>query len=129
MLDIACVDASFSINAIVAHKRSRIDDKCSMLWYRHLIHIFRKRIKRLVRDDVLSNLDFFDLFACVKRKLTAKVWKNTIDRCGDVLELVHTYVCGPFTSHALGGYRYFITLLKTSLVRDTLHSFMRSWIL
>ena len=42
-------------------------------------------------------------------KLTSKVQKDRIARCGDVLELIHTYICGPFTPTSLGGYRYFIT--------------------
>ena len=32
-------------------------------------------------------------------------------RCGDVLELIHTDICGPFTLTALGVYRHFITFI------------------
>ena len=45
----------------------------------------------------------------MKGKLTSKVQKDKIARCEDVLELIHTDICGPFTSTSLGGYRYFIT--------------------
>ena len=31
------------------------------------------------------------------------------DRTNELLELVHTDVCGPMTTHTRGGYSYFIT--------------------
>ena len=71
-------------------------------------------MERLVNDGILPNLDFSDLstcIECVKGKLTSKVRKDKIARCGDVLELIHTVICGPFTPTALGGYRYFITFI------------------
>ena len=69
-------------------------------------------MERLVNDGILSNLDFSDLSTCVecvKGKLTSKERKDKIARCGDVLGLIYTDICGPFTPTALGGYRYFIT--------------------
>ena len=69
-------------------------------------------MKRLVKDEILHNLDFSDLSTCVeyvKGKLTSKVRKYRITRCEDVLELINIDICGPFTLIALGGYRYFIT--------------------
>ena len=65
-----------------------------------------------MKDGILHNLDFSDLSTCVecvKEKLTSKVRKDKIARCGDVLELIHIDICGPCTPTALGGYRYFIT--------------------
>ena len=44
----------------------------------------------------------------MKGKLTSKVRKDKIERYDDALELIHIDICGPFTSTALGGYRYFI---------------------
>ena len=83
-----------------------------MLWHKHLGHVSRHIMERLVNDGILPNLDFSDLLTCVecvKEKLTSKVRKYKIARFGDVLELIHTNICGPFTPTALGGYRYFIT--------------------
>ena len=71
-------------------------------------------MERLVKDSILPNLDLSDLSTCVeyvKGKLTSKVRKDKIARCGDVLVLIHTDICGPFTLTALGGYRYFITFI------------------
>ena len=72
-------------------------------------------MEMLVNDEMLHNIDFSDLSTCVecvKGKLTSKVRKDKIARCGDVLELIHTGICGPFTLTALGGYRYFITFIN-----------------
>ena len=69
-------------------------------------------MEMLVNDRILPNLDFSNLSTCVecvKGKLTSKVRKDKIAKCGDVLELIHTVICGPLTMNALGGYRYFIT--------------------
>ena len=69
-------------------------------------------MERLVKDGILLNLDFSDLSTCVecvKGKLPFKVRKDRIAKCGDVLELTHIGIYGPFTPTTLGGHRYFIT--------------------
>ncbi|RVW32450.1 Retrovirus-related Pol polyprotein from transposon TNT 1-94 [Vitis vinifera] len=86
----------------------------SMLWHKCLGHISRQRLERLVKDGVLSNLDFSDFETCVvclKGKMTAKTINEKIDRCGSTLDLIHTDICGPLTPIALGGYKYFITFI------------------
>ena len=107
---------NYSVNSIVApivaSKRPRANDNSSMLWHKRLGHISKHIMERLVSDGILPNLKFSDLstcIECVKGKLTSKVRKYKIARYGDVLELIHTNICGPFTLTALGGYRYFIT--------------------
>ncbi|RVW12961.1 Retrovirus-related Pol polyprotein from transposon TNT 1-94 [Vitis vinifera] len=86
----------------------------SMLWHKRLGHISRQRLERLVKDGVLSNLDFSDFETCVvclKGKMTAKTRKEKIDRCESILDLIHTDICGPLSPTALGGYKYFITFI------------------
>ena len=71
-------------------------------------------MKRLIKDDILHDLDFSDFGTCVdciKGKLTAKTRKERTQRSQQVLELVHTDICGPFTPIAIGGYKYFITFI------------------
>ena len=86
----------------------------SMLWHKCLGHISKQRLERLVRDGVLSDLDFSDFETCVvylKGKMIAKTRKEKIDRCGGPLDLIHIDICGPLTPTALGGYKYFITFI------------------
>ena len=49
---------SSSVNSVVDCKRARMNLSSSMLWHKRLSHISRQRLKRLVRDGVLFNLDF-----------------------------------------------------------------------
>ena len=105
---------SSSVNFVVGCKRAKMNLSSSMLWHKHLGHISRKRLERLVRDGVLSNLDFSDFEICVvflKRKMTAKIRNEKIDRCGSTLNLIHIDICGLLTPTALGGYKYFITFI------------------
>ena len=69
---------SSSVNSIVGCKHARMNLSSSMLWHKCLGHISRQRLERLVRDGVLSNLDFSDFKTCVvclKGKMTAKTRK------------------------------------------------------
>ena len=38
--------------------------------------------------------------------------KNDANRCGDVLELIHTDICGPFPTASWDGQQYFITFIN-----------------
>lgn len=56
--------ASFHVENNVS-KRPRIKDRSSILWHKCLGHIFKERIQRLIKDDILVSLDFGDLDTCV----------------------------------------------------------------
>ena len=71
-------------------------------------------MERLIKDDILSNLDFsyFNICVdCIKGKLTAKVRDAKVDRCTEFLGIIHTNICGSFTPPAMGGHKYFITFI------------------
>ena len=58
---------------------------------------------------MLQELDFSDFSTCVdciKGKLTAKVRKGKTDMCTDLLELIHTDICGSFVPLAIGSYKF-----------------------
>jgi len=102
------------INSVIGHKRSRVDENSSMLWHRCLGHISRPRIERLIKEGILHDLDFSDFDTCVdcvKGKLTVKVRNTGTNRSDNVLELIHTDICGPITPTSMGGYKYFITFI------------------
>ncbi|KAL5581199.1 hypothetical protein UlMin_013641 [Ulmus minor] len=106
--------SSSLVNTVMGLKRSRLDEKSSMLWHRRLGHISRQRIERLAKDGLLQNLNFTDFdtcIDCIKGKLTTKVRKSKTDRCKDVLEIIHIDICGTFSPPAIKGYRYFITFI------------------
>jgi len=103
-----------SVNSVIGHKRSRVDENSSMLWHRCLEHISRPRIERLIKEGILHDLNFSDFDTCVdcvKGKLIAKVRNTGANKSDNMLELIHSDICGPITPTSMEGYRYFITFL------------------
>ena len=74
-------------------------------------HISIDRIKILVKDGVLSTLDYTDLETCVdciKGKQTNKSKKNA-NKSSNILEIIHTNICCPDMDTV--GKKYFITFI------------------
>ena len=103
------------VNSVVGKKRGRIVESSSMLWHKRLGHISRERMERLIKENILHDLDFSDFetcIDCVKGKLTAGARKDKANRSEGILQLIQTDICGPITPVALGGFRYFITFIN-----------------
>ena len=94
-------------------KRCKVDnDSASYLWHCRLGHIGVKRMKKLHTDGILETLDFESLGTCepcLMGKMTKTPFSGTMERATDLLEIIHTDVCGPMNIEARGGYRYFLT--------------------
>ena len=48
--------------------------------------------------------------SCLLGKMTKLSFKENGERASGPLDLIHTNVCGPMSTHARGGFMYFITL-------------------
>ena len=99
----------------VVTKPSLVNEHFAFLWHKCLGHISRERMKRLIKNHILSNLDFTNLNICVdfiKAKQT-KHTKKGATRSTRLLEIVHNYICGPFDVNSFGKERYFITFTMT----------------
>ena len=62
-------------------------------------------MKILVKEQILLSLIFGDdeiCIECVKGKLT-KTKKKGVTRNSDLLEIIHTYICGPFPHLTIDG--------------------------
>ena len=71
-------------------------------------------MKRLIKGEILSDLDFsnFDTCEdCIKGKLTIKIRNAKVDRCIELLGVIHTDICGTFTLSSMIGHKYFITFI------------------
>ena len=94
-------------------KRVRVNnDSAIFLWHCRLGHIGVKRMKKLHADGLLESLDFDSLDTCepcLMGKMTKTPFSGTMERASDLLEIIHTDVCGPMSVEARGGYRYFLT--------------------
>src|SRR3954468_5525189 len=94
-------------------KRCKVNnDSATYLWHYRLGHIGVKRMKELHADGLLESLDYESLDACepcLMGKVTKTPFSRTMERATDLLEIMHTDVCGPMSVEARGGYRYFLT--------------------
>ena len=98
---------------IIGSKRKLNNEKSSMLWHKRMGHISKQRIERLITQGILDSLDMSDFGICVdciKGKMTNKR-KTGANRCSNVLELIHTDICGPFPTASWNGHTYFITFI------------------
>ena len=86
-------------------KRCKVNnDSATYLWHYRLGHIGVKRMKKLHTDVILESLDACE--PCLMGKMTKTPFSATIERATDLLEIIHTDVCGPMNTEARGGYRY-----------------------
>ena len=82
------------------------------LWHLRLGHINSNRIQRLIKDGLLEPMDFVEFpvcESCLEGKMTKRLFNAKGRSVQDLLELVHSDVCGPLSIQARGGYEYFIT--------------------
>ena len=97
----------------VEAKRCKVDnDSETYLWHCHLGHIGVKRMKKLHSDGLLESLDNESVGTCepcLMGKMTKTPFSRTMERANDLLEIIHTDVCGPMSVEARGGYCYFLT--------------------
>ncbi|KAL8134929.1 hypothetical protein AgCh_009805 [Apium graveolens] len=77
-------------------------------------HINLRRIQRLVVDGPLSSLAVEPFPVCesfLEGKMTNRPFKAKGNRAKQVLELVHSDLCGPMNIQEKGGYEYFVTFI------------------
>ena len=95
------------IHSIEAKRYKLNNDSATYLWHCHLSHIGVKRMKKLHADGLLESLDACE--PCLMGKMTKTPFFGTMEPATDLLEIIHTDVCGPMSVDARGRYRYFLT--------------------
>ena len=94
-------------------KRCRVDnDNTTFLWHCCLGHIRVKHMKKLNADGLLDSVDFESLDTCepcLMGKMSKTPFYGTMEWASDLLEIIHTDVCGSMSVDACGGYCYFLT--------------------
>ena len=89
-------------------KRFKVNtDSATYLWHCRLGHIGVKHMKKIHADGLLESLDACE--PCLMGKMTKTPFSGTMERATDLLEIIHTDVCGPMSVEAHIGYRYFPT--------------------
>ena len=88
------------------------------LWHKRLGHMSEKGIDVLVKKNVFPKLKGTHLNKCVHCMLGKQIkfsfQKPPSRRKANVLELVHTDVCGPMKKKTHGGASYFVTFIDDS---------------
>ena len=49
--------------------------------------------------------------SCLSGKMTKSPFSGKGERASELLELIHSDVCGPMNTHARGSFSYFITII------------------
>ena len=107
------LDHSDTHNHNIETKRCKVNnDSATYLWHCRLGHIGVKRMKKLHADGILESLDYESLDACepcLMGKMTKTPFSGTMEQATDLLEIIHTDVCGTMSVEARERYRYFLT--------------------
>ena len=104
------------INSYESNLKRKESSSVNQTQLRHLRlgHINIDRICILAICGHLNPLDVKALPVyepCLEGKMTMRPFKAKDYRAKEVLDLVHTNLCGPMSTSARGGYEYFITFI------------------
>lgn len=86
-------------------------------WHDKFGHLNEKDLKDLSRHNkvhginVNSNEKLTTCEVCIKGKKTRSPFPQSTSRSNEILELVHTDLCGPMKVESLGGSKYFATFI------------------
>ena len=94
-------------------KRKLTNENSATLWHKRLGHISKNIIERLVSHRILDSLDFTNFTICVECIKGKKTNNKRLgaNKASEVLELIHTDICGPFPKASWNGQQYFISFI------------------
>src|SRR3954464_14911974 len=104
LLNLDC--SNTHINNIEA-KHLKLNDNSTYMWHCRLGHIGVKHMKKLHSDGLLESLERCE--ACMMGKMTKTPFSGMMERATDLLEIIHTDVCGLMSVASRSGYRYVLT--------------------
>lgn len=94
------------------------EKNCIHVWHYRFGHINFETIEEMFKENMVHGLEIQkcncknDCESCIQGKLTRKPFKKQIDnRKGEILELIHTDLCGPMECETPGKKRYFLTFI------------------
>ena len=93
------------IHSIEAKRYKFNNDSATYLWHCCLGHIGVKRMKKLHTDGLLESLDYESLGTCepcLMGKMTKTPFSGTMELATNLLEIIHTDVCGLMSIDARG---------------------------
>ena len=85
------------IHKIDAKRCKVYNDSATYLWHCRLGHIGVKRMKKLHADGLLESPDYESFHTCepcLMGKMTKTPFHRTMEQANDLLEIIHTDICG-----------------------------------
>ena len=112
MLETVALDIEV-LHSVAKGTKRKLNEDSAILWHKRLGHISKQRIQRLIDERILKSIDLTNFQVCIecikgKQTNTRRLGSN---RATDVLELIHTDICGPFPTTSWNGQQYFITFI------------------
>ena len=101
------------------------------LWHKRLGHLNERDVKRVVREkkalgiELDPNQKLGVCESCIKGKFVQTSFPKKLSRQAEILEIVHTDLCGPMRTQSMGHAKYFITFTDDK-TRWTETRFLRS---
>lgn len=95
---------------------ANISSVCSSqeLWHKRLGHLNLRamdQIKMMVTGVNFNNSNHSPCISCIQGKQTKQPFKRSGRRASDLLQLVHTDLCGPMEEKSFGGHRYMLVFI------------------
>lgn len=87
---------------------AKSDQKDIVLWHRKLGHASIAKMNKVLNMNIKNNLK---CEVCLKGKQTRLPFSNIGTRATNLLEIVHSDVCGPLSVSSIGGARYIVTFI------------------
>ena len=104
----------------ISSKSSRKSSDTIITWHRRLGHLNFKDLINAQRNGILKGLNFgqvegkLECDICVQAKMTITTFPKNSERKTDLLDIVHSDVCGPLRSESLNKAKYFVTFIDDS---------------
>ena len=101
----------------------------SEIWHRRLAHVCYRALT--ITSKAIEGLPDFQAKhdgvckGCVKGKNTKKTFPSSESKAKGILEIIHSYVCGPMSSNSLSGYAYYVSFID-DFYRKTWVYFMKN---
>ena len=125
----------FSLDANVKHTHEAkiADQQTEDIWHKRYGHLNHNSLRSLQNNNLVKGMSFktddevkAPCDACLKGKQSRNSFpKEEATRATELLEIIHSDVCGPMKSKSLGGNAYFVTFID-DWSRFTTVYFMRN---
>jgi hypothetical protein len=104
-------------NVLMASNQRKHNENCLHSWHRRLGHRDIAAIKRLSNDGFSDGIKIVNCGieqvceCCLEGKMSRLPFNKSTSKSTEILELVHTDLCGPMTTPTPSGNRYVLTFI------------------